>query len=125
MHNDHEKTSLFLYLTLSFAGQKIDTNLLSSQLSLMVHVGSAYLNHGQEAKRLGTMHPNVWYVRHMHAWLSVYFETICYSTRSHTVVCNILNVMNSENILSHLSRRFGAILLTLRVWGRWGGLPNS
>lgn len=35
-------------------GQKIDCNLLSTQISCLINIGSNYLNSGQEAKKWGT-----------------------------------------------------------------------
>lgn len=40
-------------------GQKIDCNLLSTQISIMINVASNYLNCGIEAERWGTAHANV------------------------------------------------------------------
>lgn len=41
------------------AGQKIDCNLLSTQVSCMVNLASNYLNGGQEARRWGTAHESI------------------------------------------------------------------
>lgn len=40
-------------------GQKIDVNLLSTQVSLLINVASNYLNAGLEAKRMGTAHGSI------------------------------------------------------------------
>ncbi|KAG8180659.1 hypothetical protein JTE90_025364 [Oedothorax gibbosus] len=40
-------------------GQKIDCNLLSTQVSLLANIGSNYLNAGWEAKRWGTAHESI------------------------------------------------------------------
>lgn len=40
-------------------GQKIDCNLLSTQVAVLSHVASAYLNADIEAKRWGTGHANI------------------------------------------------------------------
>lgn len=40
-------------------GQKIDCNLLSTQVSLLANLGSNYLNYGSEAKRWGTAHESI------------------------------------------------------------------
>lgn len=40
-------------------GQKIDCNLLSTQISLMINIASNYLNCGVEGQRWGTAHANV------------------------------------------------------------------
>lgn len=40
-------------------GQKIDCNLLSTQLACMVNLASSYLNGGIEAKRWGTAHESI------------------------------------------------------------------
>ncbi|KAK3860815.1 hypothetical protein Pcinc_033155 [Petrolisthes cinctipes] len=40
-------------------GQKIDCNLLSTQVSCMVNLASNYLNGGKEAKRWGTAHESI------------------------------------------------------------------
>lgn len=40
-------------------GQKIDVNLLSTQLACLINVGSNYLNGGEEAKRWGTAHHSI------------------------------------------------------------------
>ncbi|KFM69622.1 CaiB/baiF CoA-transferase family protein, partial [Stegodyphus mimosarum] len=40
-------------------GQKIDCNLLSTQVSLLANIGSNYLIAGQEAKRWGTSHESI------------------------------------------------------------------
>lgn len=40
-------------------GQKIDVNLLSTQLSCLINLGSNYLIAGQEAKRMGTAHESI------------------------------------------------------------------
>lgn len=40
-------------------GQKIDCNLLSTQISTLINIGSNYLNAGKEAKRLGTAHESI------------------------------------------------------------------
>lgn len=40
-------------------GQKIDCNLLSTQLSALINIGSNYLNANQEGKRWGTAHESI------------------------------------------------------------------
>ncbi|XP_002125098.2 succinyl-CoA:glutarate CoA-transferase-like [Ciona intestinalis] len=40
-------------------GQKIECNLLSTQVSMLTHVASSYLNAGLEAKRWGTGHASI------------------------------------------------------------------
>lgn len=40
-------------------GQKIDVDLLSTQLAGLINIGSNYLNAGVEAKRWGTAHPSI------------------------------------------------------------------
>uniref|UniRef100_A0A8D8S9C5 Succinate--hydroxymethylglutarate CoA-transferase n=1 Tax=Cacopsylla melanoneura TaxID=428564 RepID=A0A8D8S9C5_9HEMI len=40
-------------------GQKIDCNLLSTQISMLINVGANYLNAGIEGQRWGTSHANV------------------------------------------------------------------
>lgn len=40
-------------------GQKIECNLLSTQVATLVNLGSSYLNGGQEARRLGTSHASI------------------------------------------------------------------
>ncbi|KAI4466182.1 succinate--hydroxymethylglutarate coa-transferase [Holotrichia oblita] len=40
-------------------GQKIDANLVSTQLATLINIGSNYLNAGKEAKRWGTAHESV------------------------------------------------------------------
>ncbi|XP_050294134.1 succinate--hydroxymethylglutarate CoA-transferase [Anthonomus grandis grandis] len=40
-------------------GQKIDCDLLSTQLSTLINIGSNYLNAGLEASRRGTAHPSI------------------------------------------------------------------
>lgn len=40
-------------------GQKIDCNLLSTQISTLINIGSNYLNAGQEASRWGTAHQSI------------------------------------------------------------------
>lgn len=40
-------------------GQKIDCNLLSTQISMLINIGANYLNGGIEGKRWGTSHANV------------------------------------------------------------------
>lgn len=40
-------------------GQKIDCDLLSTQLATLINIGSNYLNAGQEATRWGTAHPSI------------------------------------------------------------------
>lgn len=40
-------------------GQKVECNLLSTQLSMLINVGANYLNAGIEGKRWGTSHANV------------------------------------------------------------------
>lgn len=40
-------------------GQKIDVNLLSTQLSCLINIGSNYLIAGKEAKRMGTAHESI------------------------------------------------------------------
>ncbi|GJQ67241.1 hypothetical protein Trydic_g8146 [Trypoxylus dichotomus] len=40
-------------------GQKIDANLLSTQLASLINIGSNYLNAGREAKRWGTAHESI------------------------------------------------------------------
>ncbi|CAK8695916.1 unnamed protein product [Clavelina lepadiformis] len=40
-------------------GQKIECNLLSTQVALLSHIASAYLNVGVDAKRWGTGHANI------------------------------------------------------------------
>lgn len=40
-------------------GQKIDCNLLSTQIASLINIGSNYLNAGNEAKRWGTAHESI------------------------------------------------------------------
>lgn len=40
-------------------GQKIDCNLLSTQIASLINIGSNYLNAGKEAKRWGTAHESI------------------------------------------------------------------
>lgn len=40
-------------------GQKIDVDLLSTQVACLINVGSNYLNAGREAKRWGTAHESI------------------------------------------------------------------
>lgn len=40
-------------------GQKIDTSLFESQIALLINVGMAWLNLGEEAERWGMQHPSV------------------------------------------------------------------
>lgn len=40
-------------------GQKIDVNLLSTQVACLINVGSNYLNAEKEAKRWGTAHESI------------------------------------------------------------------
>ena len=40
-------------------GQKIDCNLLSTQVASLINLGSNYLNAGKEAKRWGTAHESI------------------------------------------------------------------
>lgn len=40
-------------------GQKIDANLLSTQIANLINVGSSFLNTGKEAKRWGTAHESI------------------------------------------------------------------
>lgn len=40
-------------------GQKLDTSLFETQLSLLINVASSWLNLGQEATRWGTAHPSI------------------------------------------------------------------
>lgn len=40
-------------------GQKIDVDLLSTQVSFLINVASNYLNAGKEAKRMGTAHGSI------------------------------------------------------------------
>ncbi|NP_001229612.1 uncharacterized protein LOC585781 [Strongylocentrotus purpuratus] len=40
-------------------GQRIDTNLLSTQVSLLTHLATNYLMDGREAKRRGTQHESI------------------------------------------------------------------
>lgn len=43
----------------SGVGQKIDANLLSTQLASLINIGSNFLNAGVEANRHGTSHPSI------------------------------------------------------------------
>lgn len=40
-------------------GQKIDCNLLSTQMAMMINLASNYLNAGQEARPWGTEHESI------------------------------------------------------------------
>ncbi|KAJ1520273.1 hypothetical protein ONE63_004475 [Megalurothrips usitatus] len=40
-------------------GQKIDANLLSTQVAALINIGSNFLNGGVESKRNGTSHPSI------------------------------------------------------------------
>nr|CAB3266693.1 succinate--hydroxymethylglutarate CoA-transferase-like [Phallusia mammillata] len=44
---------------LTGVGDKIDCDLLSSQVAMLTHVAANYLNSNIEASRLGTAHPNI------------------------------------------------------------------
>ncbi|KAG0139717.1 hypothetical protein CROQUDRAFT_101137 [Cronartium quercuum f. sp. fusiforme G11] len=41
------------------SGQKVETSLLESSLSVLANVGSSYLNSNEEGKRWGTQHPAI------------------------------------------------------------------
>lgn len=40
-------------------GQKIDCDLLSTQVATLINIGSNYLNTGKEGKRWGTAHESI------------------------------------------------------------------
>lgn len=40
-------------------GQKIECNLLSTQVSTLINIGSNYLNAGSEAQKWGTAHESI------------------------------------------------------------------
>jgi len=40
-------------------GQRVDCNLLSTQISSLVNLGSSYINVGEDATRWGTSHVNI------------------------------------------------------------------
>lgn len=48
-----------LQRTTTGVGQKIDVNLLSTQVACLINIGSNFLNAGIEAKRLGTSHASL------------------------------------------------------------------
>lgn len=48
-----------LQRTITGRGQKIDCNLLSSQVASLINIGSNYLNAGKEATRRGTAHESI------------------------------------------------------------------
>ncbi|XP_063968371.1 succinate--hydroxymethylglutarate CoA-transferase-like isoform X2 [Lytechinus pictus] len=48
-----------LHRTQTGEGQRIDTNLLSTQVSLLTHLATNYLMDGREAKRRGTQHESI------------------------------------------------------------------
>lgn len=48
-----------LQRTTTGKGQKIDVNLLSTQIACLINIGSNYLNAGIEANRLGTSHASL------------------------------------------------------------------
>lgn len=48
-----------IYRSKTGKGQKIDCNLLATQISALVNLGSNYLNAGVEAKPWGTEHESI------------------------------------------------------------------
>lgn len=72
-------------------GQKIDCNLLSTQVSLLVNIGSNYLNAGYEANRWGTAHESI--VPYQSFKTKDGYITIgAASNKQFKILCEILNI---------------------------------
>lgn len=78
-------------------GQKIDVNLLSTQVACLINVASNYLNANKEAKRWGTAHESI--VRKF-----VDFASSLMSTYSRTIVFSIRGISNEIWIFNCRSR---------------------
>ncbi|KAI5732273.1 hypothetical protein M8J77_024133 [Diaphorina citri] len=74
-------------------GQKIDCNLLSTQVSMLINVGANYLNAGIEGKRWGTSHANV--VPHQVFKTSNGYVTIgTGSDKQYQDMCKVMNLQH-------------------------------
>lgn len=65
-----------LQRTTSGCGQKIDINLLSTQVACLINIGSNYLNAGVQALRLGTAHASL-----------VPYESLCTKEGDFITIC--------------------------------------
>ncbi|XP_055550095.1 succinate--hydroxymethylglutarate CoA-transferase [Wyeomyia smithii] len=72
-------------------GQKIDVNLLSTQVACLINVASNYLNAGKEAKRWGTAHESI-VPYEAFPTSSGYITIGCGSNAQFVALCNRLDV---------------------------------
>ncbi|GFY51135.1 succinate--hydroxymethylglutarate CoA-transferase [Trichonephila inaurata madagascariensis] len=74
-------------------GQKIDCNLLSTQVSLLVNIGSNYLNAGYKASRWGTAHESIVPYQAFKT-KDGYITVGAGSDKQFKVLCEILNIQH-------------------------------
>lgn len=72
-------------------GQKIDCNLLSTQVATLINIGSNYLNAGHKAKRWGTAHESI-VPYETFPTLDGYFTVGAGSNKQFVVLCKKLNI---------------------------------
>ncbi|XP_022080143.1 succinate--hydroxymethylglutarate CoA-transferase-like [Acanthaster planci] len=103
-------------------GQKIDCNLLSTQVAIMSHIGANYLMAGMEAKRWGTGHGSIVPYQAFKtsdgrllivgAGNNEHFKTLCKVLEMEELVTderytsNELRVINRDSLITKLSARF-------------------
>lgn len=71
-------------------GQKIDCDLLSTQMAALTNIGSNYLNAAQEATRWGTAHPSIVPYQAFQT-KDGYFTVGTGSDRQYAQLCSVLN----------------------------------
>ncbi|XP_054713908.1 succinate--hydroxymethylglutarate CoA-transferase-like isoform X2 [Uloborus diversus] len=80
-------------------GQKIDCDLLSTQVSLLANIGSNYLNANQEAKRWGTAHESIVPYKAFKT-KDGYITVGAASNKQFKTLCQLLNVENlAEDVM--------------------------
>ncbi|XP_059473591.1 succinate--hydroxymethylglutarate CoA-transferase [Neocloeon triangulifer] len=103
-------------------GQKIDVNLLSTQVACLINLGSNYLNAGVEAKRLGTAHASLVPYESLQTKEGAFITICCGSNQQFEDFCkridlpelsvnpkfrnNEQRVINREELLEEIRARF-------------------
>ena len=74
-------------------GQKIEASLFETQLSLLINVGNAWLNMGQEGKRYGAAHPSIVPYNTYQTKNGEYLALAANTDRQYQILCERLGKM--------------------------------
>uniref|UniRef100_A0A914BWN2 Uncharacterized protein n=1 Tax=Acrobeloides nanus TaxID=290746 RepID=A0A914BWN2_9BILA len=81
-----------IYRSKTGKGQKIDCNLLATQISALVNLGSNYLNAGVEAKPWGTEHESIVPYQAFKTKDGRYYVIGCANNASFSELCKLMNL---------------------------------